>query len=42
MVLLAQEYGSVLILTEGSVHDYNIRYAQGGIVAHIGEGDSPE
>jgi L-aspartate oxidase len=40
--LLAQEQGSVLILTKGSIDDCNTRYAQGGIAAAIGKGDSPE
>ncbi len=39
--LLATEKGSVLILTKGSIADCNTRYAQGGITAPIGEGDSP-
>ncbi len=39
--LLAKEKGSVLILTKGSIADCNTRYAQGGITAPIGEGDSP-
>ena len=40
--LLAQERGSVLILTKGSIDDCNTRYAQGGIAAAIGKDDSPE
>jgi L-aspartate oxidase len=40
--LLAQRRGSVLILTKGSIDDCNTKYAQGGIAAAIGEGDSPE
>ena len=40
--LLARQYGSVLILTKGSIDDCNTRYAQGGIAAAIGQGDSPE
>ncbi len=40
--LLAIERGSVLILTKGSIDDCNTRYAQGGIAAAIGKGDSPE
>ena len=40
--LLAKEYGSVIILTKGSIEDCNTRYAQGGIAAAVGEGDSPE
>lgn len=40
--LLAQEHGRVLILTKGGVDDSNTRYAQGGIAAAIGPGDSPQ
>ena len=40
--LLARQYGSVLIVTKGSIDDCNTRYAQGGIAAAIGQGDSPE
>ena len=40
--LLAQEQGSVLILTKGSIDDCNTKYAQGGIAAAIGKDDSPE
>lgn len=40
--LLAQEHGSVLILTKGSIEECNTRYAQGGIAAAVGPGDSPE
>lgn len=40
--LLAKEYGSVVILTKGSIEDCNTRYAQGGIAAAVGEGDSPD
>jgi L-aspartate oxidase len=39
--LLAREHGSVLILTKGKIDDCNTRYAQGGIAAAIGPGDSP-
>ena len=39
--LLAQEHGSVLIITKGEIDDCNTRYAQGGIAAAIGPGDSP-
>ena len=39
--LLAREHGSVLIITKGAVDDCNTRYAQGGIAAAIGPGDSP-
>lgn len=40
--LLAMQYGTVLILTKGSVEDCNTQYAQGGIAAAIGPNDSPE
>ena len=40
--LLAREHGSVLILTKGSIDDCNTRFAQGGIAAAVGPGDSPE
>ncbi len=40
--LLAQSHGSVLIITKGSIDDCNTKYAQGGIAAAIGKGDSPE
>ena len=40
--LLAREHGSVLILTKGSIEECNTRYAQGGIAAAVGPGDSPE
>jgi L-aspartate oxidase len=40
--LLAREHGSVLVLTKGSVDDTNTRWAQGGIAAPIGAGDSAE
>jgi L-aspartate oxidase len=40
--LLAQERGSVLLVTKGSIDDCNTRYAQGGIAAAIGKNDSPE
>ena len=39
--LLAREHGSTLILTKGLVDDCNTRYAQGGIAAAIGAGDTP-
>ncbi len=38
--LLAREYGSVLVITKGSIEDCNTRYAQGGIAAAIGKQDS--
>ncbi len=40
--LLAQEQGSVLILTKGSIDDCNTKHAQGGIAAAIGRNDSPD
>jgi len=40
--LLAQEFGSVLIITKGSIHECNTRHAQGGIAAAIGSFDSAE
>ncbi|MDD5126599.1 MAG: L-aspartate oxidase [Dehalococcoidales bacterium] len=40
--LLARELGSVLIITKGSISECNTKYAQGGIAAAIGRGDSPE
>jgi len=40
--LLAQRHGSVLIITKGGIDDCNTKYAQGGIAAAIGKGDSPE
>jgi L-aspartate oxidase len=39
--LLAREHGTTLILTKGRVDDCNTRYAQGGIAAAIGTGDTP-
>jgi len=40
--LLAEDMGSVLILTKGSIEDCNTRHAQGGIAAPIGKSDSAE
>ena len=40
--LLAQKKGSVLVLTKGSLDECNTKYAQGGIAAPIGHGDSPQ
>jgi len=40
--LKAREHGTVLVLTKGSIDECNTRYAQGGIAAPIGEGDSPQ
>ena len=39
--LLAQEYGTVLVITKGGIEDCNTLHAQGGIAAPVGEGDSP-
>ena len=39
--LLAREHGTVLIVTKGKIDDCNTRYAQGGIAAAVGLGDSP-
>jgi L-aspartate oxidase len=38
--LLANELGTVLIVTKGSIDDTNTKYAQGGIAAPIGGNDS--
>jgi L-aspartate oxidase len=40
--LLAKEHGSVLVITKGGIDDCNTKYAQGGIAAAIGSGDSRE
>jgi L-aspartate oxidase len=40
--LQAKQYGSVLIITKGSIEDCNTRYAQGGIAAAIGKNDTAE
>ncbi len=40
--ILAREHGSVLVLTKGTIDDCNTRWAQGGIAASVGPGDSPE
>ncbi len=40
--ILAREHGGVLVLTKGSIDDCNTRWAQGGIAAPIGPGDSAE
>jgi L-aspartate oxidase len=40
--ILARERGSVLVLTKGSIDDCNTRWAQGGIAASVGPGDSAE
>lgn len=39
--ILAREHGTVLIITKGSIEDCNTQFAQGGIAAAIGKGDSP-
>jgi L-aspartate oxidase len=38
--LLAQEQGSVLVITKGGIDDCNTKHAQGGIAAPIGRNDS--
>jgi L-aspartate oxidase len=40
--LLAKQYGSVLVVTKDARTECNTNYAQGGIAAAIGPGDSPE
>jgi L-aspartate oxidase len=40
--LMARNYGTVLVITKGSIEDCNTRHAQGGIAAAIGRDDSPE
>ncbi len=40
--LLTKELGSVLVITKGNIDDCNTKYAQGGIAAALGRGDSPE
>lgn len=42
VALLAQDHGTVLIITKGNIDDCNTRYAQGGIAAAVGPGDSVE
>ena len=42
VALLAQDHGSVLIITKGKIDDCNTRFAQGGIAAAVGPGDSAE
>ena len=39
--LLAEEHGSVLVITKGSIDDCNTKHAQGGVAASIGRNDSP-
>ncbi|MDD5094723.1 MAG: L-aspartate oxidase [Dehalococcoidia bacterium] len=41
-LLAAREFGSILVLTKGSIDECNTKYAQGGIAAPIGHGDSPQ
>jgi len=38
----AAEHGDVMVLTKRSLHDSATSYAQGGIAAALGAGDSPE
>src|SRR5918911_3264802 len=38
----ASEHGEVLLLTKGSLFESATAYAQGGIAAALGAGDSPE
>ena len=38
--ILAREHGTVLVLTKGSIAECNTMFAQGGIAAAIGRGDS--
>jgi L-aspartate oxidase len=40
--LLAHGYGSVLVITKGSIDDCNTKHAQGGIAAPIASNDSPD
>ena len=40
--LLAQEHGSVLVVTKAGLEECNTRYAQGGIAAAVAPEDSPE
>jgi L-aspartate oxidase len=40
--LLAQELGSVLVITKDSIDECNTKHAQGGIAAAIGSMDSPQ
>src|SRR3990172_12326489 len=40
--LMARKYGSVLVITKGSIDDTNTKFAKGGIAAAIGKDDSPE
>lgn len=38
--LLAEQHGSVLLITKGGINECNTQYAQGGIAAAIGKDDS--
>lgn len=38
--LLARQYGTVLVLTKGTIEECNTKHAQGGIAAPIGPNDS--
>lgn len=40
--LLAQEHGTVLVVTKAGLEECNTRYAQGGIAAAVDAQDSPE
>ena len=40
--LLAQERGIVLVITKGSLQECNTAFAQGGIAAAVGPGDTPD
>ena len=40
--LLAQQHGSVALITKHSVEECNTKYAQGGIAAALGPDDTPE
>src|SRR5687768_10610900 len=40
--IIDREPGSVLVVTKGSIDDTTTRWAQGGIAAPIGPGDSAE
>ena len=40
--LLAERFGTVLVLTKSRIDECNTRYAQGGIAAPVGPDDSPD
>lgn len=40
--LLGARHGSVLLITKGTIDECNTRFAQGGIAAAVGAGDSPD